>query len=147
MPAESTFKKHVELVHKSFNNFNTIRSMNMTALTRTAIINLLKLTTGMNSFVLFFLNHALFQELVPAVFNTLYGFAVENPKFVMLKAMDHLSSLNDHVQCYDFPFFSLLLYIFRSSFHSIPFGPNFLSIPMSLIHEASLISLIYDSQA
>ena len=52
-----------------------------------------------------------------------------------------------HWKCYDFPFFSFLLYIFRSSFHSIPFGPNFLSIPMSLIHEAFLVSLIYDSQA
>ena len=35
---------------------------------------------------------------------------------------------------------------FRSSFHSISFGLYFLSIPMSLLHEAFLASLIYDSQ-
>ena len=38
-------------------------------------------------------------------------------------------------------------FTFRSSFHSIPFRPHFLFIPMSLLHEASLVSLIYDSQA
>ena len=48
--------------------------------------------------------------------------------------------------CYDFPFLLLSLY-FWSSFHSIPFRPHFCSTPMSLIHEALLVSLIYDSQA
>ena len=43
---------------------------------------------------------------------------------------------------------SLSLYFtFLFSFHSIPFGPFFPSIPTSLIHEALLVSLIYDSQA
>ena len=46
--------------------------------------------------------------------------------------------------------FSLSLsfyFTFQSSFHSIPFGLYSLSIPMSLLHEALLVSLIYDSQA
>ena len=45
------------------------------------------------------------------------------------------------------PLFPFTFYFtIQSLFHSIPFGPCFLPIPMSLLHEALLVSLIYDSQ-
>ena len=41
--------------------------------------------------------------------------------------------------------FPFLFFFLLFAPHSIPFGPHSLSLPMSLLHEALLISLIYDS--
>ena len=49
--------------------------------------------------------------------------------------------INANVMIFLFFFYFTLL--FRSSFHFIPFGPHFLPILMSLIHEALLVSLIF----
>ena len=65
--------------------------------------------------------------------------------------MHYMNSLEKSaIYIYKVLWFSLsfsFYFTFRSSFHSIPFGPHSLSIPTSLLHEALLISLIYDSQA
>ena len=56
-------------------------------------------------------------------------------------------SCSEEETCVMISLFFRFYLTFRSSFHSIPFGPYFLSFPMSLLHEAFLVSLIYDSQA
>lgn len=98
MPAESTFKKHAELVRDALKNFMTVKSLNSPSLVKTVVSELIDATIAFNPYIPFFLNHALFQELPPAVFNTLNDFAAENPSFVMPKSFDKVSVLNDRVQ-------------------------------------------------
>lgn len=98
MPAESTFKKHAQSIRDALTNFSTVRALKAPALIKTAVLDLIDATIALNPYIPFFLNHALFQELPPAVFTVLSDFAKENPDFAMPKSLDKVSALNDRVQ-------------------------------------------------
>lgn len=97
MPSESSFKKQVESIRESLKNFLVVRTFKNPVLVKAAINDLIDTTVVLNHFTTYFLSHDLFQELPPAVFSALADFSAENPDFIMPKAMDKISALNDRV--------------------------------------------------
>ena len=87
MPAENTFKKHAELIHKDLKNFLTVCSLNTPGLVNTAITDLINGYSHIQPFYFFLPQPCLVSRTSPAIYNVLKDFAKENPSFVMPKSI------------------------------------------------------------
>ncbi|KAF8811322.1 hypothetical protein BYT27DRAFT_7208724 [Phlegmacium glaucopus] len=81
MPSESSFKKQVQAAHNTLLNFKTVLPLKTLLLTKPALLKLINSTAAFANFVPFFLTHPLFQEVLPAVHNTIEDFKSKNPDF------------------------------------------------------------------
>jgi hypothetical protein len=100
MPSESAFKKQAEVASDALKTFTAVQHSSSTMVVKAAVTELIDSTADFNNFVPFFVGHALFQEIPPAVFNTLETFANKNPNFVMPSGIARIAGLDARVKDY-----------------------------------------------
>jgi hypothetical protein len=98
MPSESAFKKQADAASDALKTFTAVRDSKSLIIVKAAIAELIDATVGFNNFVPFFVSHALFQEIPPAVFNVLEEFSNKNPKFDMPSAFAKVAGLDARVK-------------------------------------------------
>jgi hypothetical protein len=100
MPSESAFKKQAEVANEALKTFTAVQNSSSAMVIKAAVSELVDATAEFNNFVPFFVGHALFQEIPPAVFNTLETFANKNPNFVMPSGIARIAGLDARVKDY-----------------------------------------------
>ncbi|KAF8805165.1 hypothetical protein BYT27DRAFT_7258269 [Phlegmacium glaucopus] len=98
MPSESSFKKQASAAHDSLLNFNMVLPLKALSLIKPAMLELIDSTAAFSSFAPFFLTHALFQELVLAIHNTIEDFKSKNPDFKFPDHVSKITNLNNEVK-------------------------------------------------
>ena len=139
MPTEVAFKKQAEVACKALQNFNTVKMLNALSLIKTALTELVKATipshsfsmntltfqnqVAFNHFVFFFISHALFQDLVPTIHNTLEDFKGKHPDIKMPPFAFKITGLKARVKDSLVPIpkkgSSTYLFSFNLSLHSL----------------------------
>ena len=93
MPSESSFKRQADLAREALKSFSAVKSIKSPIIVNAALKDLLDNTVAFNNFVPYFVSHALFQELVPAVHTVINEFSTQNPSFDMPPSAIKVSGL------------------------------------------------------
>ncbi|KAF8801398.1 hypothetical protein BYT27DRAFT_7261939 [Phlegmacium glaucopus] len=98
MPSESSFKKQAQFACDALTNFNTVLPLKAPTLIKPALLELAESTAAFSTFAPFFLTHPLFQELLPAVHNTIEDFKSKNPDFPLPENTHKIANLDADVK-------------------------------------------------
>jgi hypothetical protein len=98
MPSESAFKKQAEIASDALKTFTAVQNSSSPTIVKAAVTELIDATIEFNNFVPFFVPHALFQEIPPAVFNVLENFSKKHPNFAMPSAIAKVAGLDARVK-------------------------------------------------
>jgi hypothetical protein len=93
MPSENAFKKQAELASDALKAFVSVQHVKSTVIIKAAMVDLIDATVAFNTFVPFFVSHALFQEIPPAVHAVLEKFSIKNPTFEMQPGIAKIAGL------------------------------------------------------
>ena len=94
MPSENAFKKQAEAASEALKAFVAVQNLKSTIIIKAAMTELINATVGFNAFVPFFVSHALFQEIPPAVHTVLEKFSIKNSSFDMLPGIAKIAGLD-----------------------------------------------------
>ena len=98
MPSENAFKDQAEIASNALKTFVAVQHSASTFIVKAAVNELIDATIAFNNFVPFFVSHPLFQEIPPAVFNTLEQFANKHPNFEMPSTIARVAGLDARVK-------------------------------------------------
>lgn len=130
MPSESSFKRQADIASDALKTFSAVQSSKSSMVVKAAVIELIDATIAFNEYLPFFLAHPLFQEIPPAVFNTLEQFGNKNPKFEMPSTIARVAGLDARVKDslrigkQGKISFSLSTIFFLTTSDSVPVGPR-----------------------
>ena len=88
----------LELPRSALKAFNAIRLLDAPGPVKTALYDLVTVTSDFNHFVPFFISHALFQEILSLVHSTLEEFLSQHPDFERPPNYSKIAGLHARVQ-------------------------------------------------